>query len=59
MRPLLLALLVLAACRRPAAPPTPDAGRETIEMVPPSQIKDKVNETLEKEHERTLDPKVE
>jgi len=58
VKALLLAVLLLAGCKRPAAPPAPDAG-EQIEMVPPSQIKGKVNDTLEKEHERTLNPKVE
>jgi len=50
--------LMLLAGWRMLAPPAPDAG-EQIEMVPPSQIKGKVNDTLEKEHERTLNPKVE
>lgn len=53
----MLLILALAGCRRPAAP-EPDAG-ETIEMIPPGEVKQRVEETLEKEHEKTLEPKVE
>jgi hypothetical protein len=57
---LTLVVILLAGCRRPAAPPEPDAAvDERIEVVPPAEIEDRVNETLQKEHERTLDPKVE
>ena len=66
MRVLLLALLLaLSACkRRPAvAEDVPDAAPAEIltpgGRVSPQEIKKEVEQTLEKEHERTLDPKVE
>ena len=68
MRRLALALLVVAspACkRRPAAvvEDAPDAAAAEIVTpggaVRPEEIKREVEQTLEKEHERTLDPKVE
>lgn len=55
------ALLAAAGCKRAAAPAVPDASVEELELAPtpPGEIKDKVNDTLQKEHERTLEPKVE
>jgi hypothetical protein len=57
---LVMVVLFAAGCRRAAPPALPDArAAETLELTPPGELRDKVNETLEKEHQRTLDPKVE
>jgi hypothetical protein len=62
---LLLLVVALAACKRRQAPAAeaPDAAPAEIltpgGRVRPEEIKKEVEETLEKEHERTLDPKVE
>ena len=65
-RVLLLAALALVACkRRPAVveEQPPDAAPAEIltpgGTVSPEAIKKEVEQTLEKEHEKTLDPKVE
>lgn len=51
---LLLCALACAACRRPAAPPPEPDAEVVIERLAPQEVKDQVNETLEKEHEKTL-----
>ena len=54
MRFLLVALLA-AACRRPPPPPPlPDAP----EAVTPEKVKQDLERTLEREHERTLEERV-
>lgn len=50
----LLVPLAVAGCRRPAAPPPEPDAEVVIERLTPEEVKDKVNDTLEKEHEKTL-----